>query len=99
MIRRILRYLFPKRRLQSRLPLISRRYSSAINAYGEPPAEARRAIRRLMVAGVALTPADGWRLLREHQGEGVGEIIKKTRRKRHPVGRWRRAWRRFRSLW
>lgn len=98
MILRVLRYLFPKRRLQSKLPLLSRRYSSKTNAFGQPPESANREIRLLMASGVALTPADGWRLICEYR-KPTREIIKAEKRKRRPWGRWRRAWRRFKRLW
>jgi len=98
MIWRLIRYLFPKRRLQTRLPLLPRRYSSDKNACGEPPAEAQREIRRLLVAGVAQTPADAYRLMCEHNIP-ASEIIRLEKRRRHPLNRWRRAWKRFKRIW
>jgi hypothetical protein len=99
MIRRLYRYLFPPRRLQSKLPLLPRRYSSEHCPTGQLPAADARKAAYLKLHGVARTDADAYRLLAEHEGLSVQKIIKMEKRKRRFANRWRRAWRRFWRLW
>lgn len=87
MIKDALRYFFPKRRIQTKLPPKPLGYGGNHSAYGEPPPEAMPSIRLMLAAGIRRTPQECWRLLCEYKGVSTLEIIKAERRKRRHVSR------------
>jgi hypothetical protein len=99
MLHRIYRYLFPPIRPQSRLPLLSRKWSSASSVYGDPPDEYRREINILKGYSLARTDADAYLLLRQYGGQSILTIIRAEKRKRRRMGRLRRAWKRLKERW
>jgi hypothetical protein len=94
----LIRYLFPKRRPQTRLPLLPLHYSSDHCPYGPLPPEARREADRLKMHSCARTDADAWRLMQGHQ-RPVEVIIQREKRQHRFMNRWRRAWKRFKRIW
>ncbi len=99
MLKKLWSYHFPKPRPQSRLPLLSRRYSSEYSATGAPPPELRETYAVLKALNLARTDADAWRVLLRHPGEPLTKIIKIEQRIRRPEGMIAKGWRRHKLLW
>jgi len=100
MIMRILVYLFPKRHLREKLPLLPRQFSS--NHFpGAIPEHVHEEISFIRLAGLARTDADAYRLLKGYHKQGIGridQIIKLASRERRQMSTWARAKRRFRAM-
>lgn len=94
---RLLKYLFPRRRLQQRLPLLSRDPSSDQSPYTDDPDPFW--VRRLMAAGCAKSRQDAIRLIRRYPGVGIDQLIRSERRRRRLKSRIGWAWFRFRRMW
>ena len=95
MIRDLRKYLFPPRTARQRLPLLPTAYTSDVGRYDCDPDVASA----LILAGVAITPADAARLMAKFAGKDVTEVIRLARRKRRFLGRFTAAWKRFKELW
>lgn len=88
-------YLFPPRTARQRLPLLPTAYTSDGGRYECDPDIADA----LILAGVAITPADAARLMAKFAGKDVVQVIRLARRKRRFLGRISQAWKRFKELW
>ncbi len=95
MIRRLLRYLFPRPRLRNRLPLLPLDWSM------DTPVKSHRRQAVELVKGwdLARTNADAIRLLNRYRGQPVNAIVQAERRNRRRDPRLQRAWRRLKKLW
>lgn len=93
----MLKYLFPKRKLQERIRLLSRAASSKQMPYSDAPDGWE--VRRLMAHGVAKTREDAIRLMKKYPFKTTRVIIQTERRKRRIAGRFRRAWERLKRSW
>lgn len=94
----LLRYLFPKRRPQARLPLLPLHYTSEQCVHGDLPPEQRREADLLKIHSCARTDADVVRLMHRHQAP-VHEIIRREKRHHRFMNPLRRAWRRLMRIW
>jgi len=95
---RIWRYFFPRRKPRERLPLASRRYSSAHSVYCKVPEELKHSIRRMLTASIARTESDAYRLIQANPGLSADQIIKRYKRHRRRTGRLARAWQRLKDI-
>src|ERR1041385_6311169 len=93
----LLRYLFPKRRLKSKLPLLPLQWSST-HGINVDPARALD-IAMLKGHGIARTDQDAMRLLEKHSDLKTHELIKKSKRPRRPKQRIARAVNRLKRIW
>ena len=91
----LLKYLFPKRRLQHELPLLPLGYSSK-NGHVDPALKGT--IDLLKGYNLAKTDADAMRLIRQYKGKTGPQIVKILKRHRRRVPPLKRAWRRFKRL-
>lgn len=91
-------YLFPKKRLQSKLPLLPKGYSSTESIYGDPHPDMDEHITTLQSYSVARTKHDAHRVLRRHGEKPIEDVLKaekRHRRRRNPV---KLAWQRLLQL-
>ena len=95
MIRRLLRYLFPRPRLRDRLPLLPLEWS--MDTPVKP--HRRQAIELIKGFDLARTDADAKRLLVRYRGQPINTIIQAERRIRRREPRIKRGWRRLKRLW
>lgn len=94
---RFFRFLFPKRRLQQCLRLLSLRYSSDDCPYDDPIDGHTEFMLR--GEGLIRSRQDAIRCLRDYPGKPLAHIIQKEKRKRRFQNRLRRAWLRLQRRW
>ncbi len=94
---RALKYFFPKRRLQQKLPLLPLQYSSK-NGPAVDPSLAQE-VWLLKGHSVARTDQDALRLLAKHGGMTAQQIIKQVKRKRRFQPFMKTFWRRLKRIW
>jgi len=99
MIKALFHYLFPPRRIQDRLPLLPRDWSSEHSRMGQHPDELGFDVRMLKGHGVARTDADAYRLIEKHRRAAHKKIVKEEKRLRRKTPRLLRAWERLKRLW
>lgn len=95
MLQEFLQYLFPRRRIQDNLPLLSRRFSSHHTRHKVDPTPDELAYMRAL--GVVRTDADARRALAGRK-EDARQVARLLRRKRRGQGRVAKAIRRFKEL-
>ena len=93
----LLRYLFRRRALKHRLPLLSHRYSSDIGP--QPNTPQRRDVDALKLHGLVRTDQDALRLMNRYPGKNAHEIAALIKPKRRQMSRLGLAWFRFKKLW
>ncbi len=93
----LLRYLFRRRALKHRLPLLSHRYSSNIGP--KPTAAQRPIVDGLKLHGLVRTDQDALRLIVKYPGKNAHEIAALIKPKRRQMSRFGLAWYRFKKLW
>ncbi len=98
MIRQLLRYLFPKARLQTQLPLLPLAWSSRHSRTDIPP-DLVTSIMLLKGHGLAVTDEDALRLFDKYPGKETKQVIRLATRKRRREPALRRAIRRLKKLW
>jgi hypothetical protein len=92
-----LKYLLPRRRLKSKLPLLPLQYSSTSGMKVDP--QKRRDIDFIKGHGLARTDQDAMRLLSKYAGQSVHQIISNTKRQRRRKQRIVMALSRLKRLW
>jgi len=97
MIRRLITFLFPHKKLIQNLPLAPRRYSSALGE--RTPDELKETVKFLKGWGLARTDADAMRLVRKYPGKTIKEIRVAEARERKRFDRWKIFKARLRRLW
>jgi hypothetical protein len=93
----LFRFLFPKRKLQSKIPLLPLSWSSRDGPY--PDEIDHNQEEALRAYAMIRTRQDAIRCLRRYPGLPLQQIIKKEQRQRRFKNRLKLAWRRLKDRW
>jgi hypothetical protein len=97
MIRKAIKYLFPKLGNRQKLPLLPLSYSS--DAKTIVPGELSGKVNQLKMAAVARTDRDAIRLIEQFPDLTAKQIITLKQRVRKRSNKWVRAWDRLKARW
>jgi len=98
MLHKFMKYLFPTRSVRDKLPLLSVAYSGE-HYRGDSGKINQEWITILIQLGIARTRADALRVIKQHKGKTLQQIVNIEKRKHRHVPRMILAWRRFKRLW
>lgn len=97
MIRKALKYLFPKLSGRQKLPLLPLTYS--LDAKQTIPDDLQVDINSLKIAAVARNDHDALQLRNKYPELTIKQIIDKHKRIRRRSNKWARAWERLKARW